>query len=191
MKKRSLITWLTLAGLGYLVYKVLTQPSATGTISEQIQNLSEDIVNTVTPGAWAQSSQAQIYVPYINSVEAQNNIPPNLLARIAYEESHFRQDIVTGAVTSPAGAVGLMQLMPQYFPGAGQDWQADVNTAAALLVSLYKQFGDWQLAVAAYNDGAGNIRSILAGNKSMPAETRNYVSDIMADVPVSGSLVNV
>ncbi len=178
------------AGLGYVVYKVLITPSATGTFTEKLSNFWSGVVNMVTPGAWLTSGNASTYVPYINSVESDLGIPQNLLARIAYEESHFRTDIVTGAVKSSAGAVGLMQLMPQYFPGAGANWQADVRTAGNLLVSLYQKYGDWQLAIAAYNDGQGNIDGYLAGTRSLPLETQQYVADIVGDVPVAGSMVD-
>jgi soluble lytic murein transglycosylase-like protein len=180
-------------GLGYLAYKVLTQPSATGTITEQISNFGDDLMNTVSPGAWKTSNNAQIYVPFINSAEMQLGIPQDLLARIAYQESHFRADIVSGSVTSPAGAIGLMQLMPQYFPGAGANWQQDVISAGNELNSLYARFHDWQLAVAAYNWGQGNLNSYLAnpGTISMPTETSKYVAEVIADVPISGSLVSV
>jgi hypothetical protein len=48
-------------------------------------------------------------------------------------------------------------------------------------------FTDWTLALAAYNDGQGNVRAYLAGNRALPAETLNYVSDVLADVPVPGA----
>ncbi len=178
------------AGLGYVVYRVLITPSVTGTVAEKLSNFWSGVVNMVTPGAWLTSGNASTYVPYINSVESDLGIPQNLLARIAYEESHFRTDIVTGAVKSSAGAVGLMQLMPQYFPGAGANWQADVRTAGNLLVSLYQKYGDWQLAIAAYNDGQGNIDGYLAGTHPLPLETQQYVADIVGDVPVAGSMVD-
>jgi soluble lytic murein transglycosylase-like protein len=193
--RRSPLLWLFAVGGAYLAYRVLTQPSASGTLSEQVSNLGEDIVNTVSPGAWKSSAKAQQYVPYINDVETYLGIPPDLLARIAYEESHFRDDIVSGIVKSPVGAVGLMQLMPQYFPGAGVNWQTDVQTAGSDLVSLFKQFNDWQLAVAAYNWGPGNVRHWLSkggySGGALPTETSKYVTQILADVPLAGALVNV
>jgi soluble lytic murein transglycosylase-like protein len=48
-------------------------------------------------------------------------------------------------------------------------------------------FGDWGLAVAAYNDGQGNVNKYLAGTRALPAETLAYVSDVLSDVPVSGA----
>lgn len=115
----------------------------------------------------------------IATTEQALGIPAGLLARIAQQESHFRPDIISGATRSTAGAVGLMQLMPKDFPGAGRDAKADIGTAGAYLTKLYHQFGTWELAVAAYNDGPGNIRKVLAGKKSLPDETRNYEASVL------------
>jgi membrane-bound lytic murein transglycosylase D len=63
------------------------------------------------------------------------------------------------------------------------------------LVSLYTRFGDWQVAIAAYNWGGGNVHHeyVAAANTyilaDMPAETQNYVKQIVGDVPVPGALV--
>lgn len=114
----------------------------------------------------------------IAATETQLGIPAGLLARIAEQESHFRPDIISGKTKSKAGAVGLMQLMPQFFPGAGKSAEADIFTAGKELRRLYKVFGDWSKAVAAYNDGEGNIKKVLAGKKTLPEETRKYLAAV-------------
>lgn len=156
-----------------------------------LQTLYENAVNALGISNWMSTGEGPQYVPILNATETQYGIPPNLLARIAYQESHFRPDIISGATRSPAGAVGIMQLMPQYFPNAGASPESDIDTAGNLLSQLYNQFQDWQVAVAAYNDGAGNIQAYLNGTKTLPAETQNYVAGVIADVPVSGSLIEV
>jgi len=133
------------------------------------------------------------YLPLINGMESALKIPANLLARIAYQECSWRPEVINGTVKSPAGAVGMFQLMPQYFPNAGVSVAADCASAAGLLSSLYKRFGDWQLAIAAYNWGGGNVHHEMATDgvpelADMPAETQNYVRKIVADVPVPGVL---
>lgn len=189
MKGARLWLWLGLGGLAYLVYKVWTQPTATGTVSEAVSNLGADIVNTLSPGAWKTSGNAPKYVPYINQVERNLGIPPDLLARMGYQESHFRDDIISGAVKSSAGAVGMFQLLPQYFPSAGVNWQTDAYTAGSYLVQLFNQFKDWSIAVGAYNFGPGNMTKYLAGSKQMPNETSTYIAQVFADVPMTGALV--
>lgn len=139
--------------------------------------------------SWKTEGDAATYLPTLEDAERAHGIPTDLLSRIAYQESHWRADIVSGTTRSPAGAVGLMQLMPQDFPGAGVAWPTDVQTAAKLLSRLYAHFQDWQLAVAAYNDGQGNIQAYLDGSRTLPTETALYVKNVIADVPVAGLLV--
>ncbi len=84
---------------------------------------------------------------------------------------------------------------PVYDPAAGQDPTADIETAAELLASLYARFADWQAAVAAYNWGGGNVHHEYIVDRDryfladMPEETQRYVKAIVADVPITGSLI--
>lgn len=93
----------------------------------------------------------------------------------------------------------------QFIPGTGKDyglaqnWWYDgrrdvisaTNAALNYLEKLYAMFGDWQLALAAYNWGEGAVSRAIARNEAaglptdylslnMPAETRNYVPKLMA-----------
>jgi membrane-bound lytic murein transglycosylase D len=84
--------------------------------------------------------------------------------------------------------------MPKYFPYAGLSWAADAASAGDLLAALYKRFGDWQLAIAAYNWGQGNVHHEMASDgvpqlADMPTETQRYVTQIVGDVPVPGILL--
>lgn len=127
-----------------------------------------------TPDQWQKRNLLQT----IAATETQLGIPAGLLARVAEQESHFRPDIISGKTKSSRGAVGLMQLMPQYFPGAGQSPERDIATAGKELIRLHQVFGDWTKAVAAYNDGEGNIKRVLAGKKQLPEETRKYLAAV-------------
>ena len=122
-------------------------------------------------------------------------IPTDLLARLAYQECRFRRDIIDGTTKSAAGAVGIMQLLPEDFPDAGKDPVADIAKGAAYLVRLHDRFHDWQIALAAYNWGPGNVDKCLrleGGNLSnMPIETQDYVVDIASDVRIKGFLFDV
>ena len=192
LDRKELATVAILGVGGYILYQYwLNQGlSTTATIGDALQTIGENAMNTLGLASWKTVGQGPTYVPYLNQAEQQYGIPTDLLARIAYQESHFRQDIITGGPNS-AGAIGLMQLEQQYYPNAGADPVADIQTAAQALVADYNTFGHWQLAVAAYNDGAANVKGILAGTHVMPDETRNYVDQVFADVPVQGSLVAV
>lgn len=130
---------------------------------------------------WKSASNADKYVPLLNAAERRYGIPTDLLARLAYQESHWRNDIVTGAYRSAAGAVGLMQIVPKYHPGVDPlNVSASVDYAARYLKQLYAQFKSWKLAVAAYNAGPGNVQKY--GGVPPFAETQKYVSDIFGDL---------
>jgi soluble lytic murein transglycosylase-like protein len=166
---------------------------AIGILIWQSQNIG-DAVNAELNG-WQTVEQGPVWVPVINEAETAAGIPANLLARMAYQESHFRPDVISGETVSSAGALGILQLMPQYFstvqvaiPFTTADTIAQISQAAQQLASLYTTFNDWTLAVAGYNAGAGTIQKYVAGTGALPAETAAYVADVIADVPVSGAL---
>ena len=130
---------------------------------------------------WLQNKNTPKYLPLLNAAEDQFGIPHNLLARQAYEESHFRDDIVSGATISSAGAQGIMQLIPAYYPGVNPlDVGAAINAAAQSMVNYFNQFGSWRLALAAYNAGPGNVQKY--GGIPPFADTQSYVNDIMTDL---------
>jgi len=59
-----------------------------------------------------------------------------------------------------------------------------ITQAAQEMQRLYGVYGDWGLALAAYNDGEGNVNSYLNGSRQLPQETIDYVTGILADVPL-------
>ena len=142
---------------------------------------------------WKEEGEGPTWIPTLNAAEDKYGIPRDLLARIAYQESHFRADIISGSVVSPAGAVGIMQLLPRFFPGAGQSPQADIDTAAKYLCDLYARFKDWTVAVAAYNWGPGSVHQALAKGETLaqfPKETSDYVTDVCGDTNITGVLLS-
>ncbi len=121
---------------------------------------------------------------------------PTELALLPFIESAFNPQAV-----SSAKAAGMWQFMPAtgtYFDlkqNAFRDDRRAVleSTRAALdyLQKLYRMFGDWELALAAYNWGEGSVSRALARNKAaglgltytdlnMPTETRYYVPKLQA-----------
>lgn len=121
---------------------------------------------------------------------------PTELALLPYIESAFNPQAV-----SSAKAAGMWQFMPatgKYFDlkqNVFRDDRRDVlaSTRAALdyLQKLHGMFGDWHLALAAYNWGEGSVGRAIARNKkaglgtryedlNMPAETRLYVPKLQA-----------
>lgn len=124
------------------------------------------------------------YVTALHRAEAANGIPRGMLVRLAYQESRFRQDIISGAVKSSAGALGIMQIVPRWHPGVDPlDPFASISYAAGYLARLKRKFGTWERALQAYNWGEGNLSRWLAGEiATMPSETRNYSAQILADL---------
>lgn len=118
---------------------------------------------------------------------------PEVLVWQAEAESSFNP-----AARSPAGAVGLFQFMKATAKEQGLavgpvderlDGEKCAGAAARYLKSLHGRFGDWRLALAAYNAGPARVSRLLkeAGGRRyedvaerLPAETRMYVPKIEA-----------
>lgn len=147
-----------------------------------------NLLTSSWPANWL--SVGQCYVPTLNQIEQQYGLPANLLCGVAYQESTFNP----AAVNESSGATGMFQLLPQYYPNAGQSWQADAASAAQALSGYYNQFGNWQDALAAYDWGPGNLSKSGPTTTTccLPTETQNYVRAIAAAVPgVCGPFFNV
>jgi hypothetical protein len=119
-------------------------------------------------------SPRQAICQTIEDAAAANGLPFGFLARLLWTESGFRS-----GVTSPAGAEGIAQFMPETAAERGladpRDPQEAIRHAARLLVELTRQFGNLGLAAAAYNAGAARVAKWLQGASGLPIETQIYV----------------
>jgi len=140
-------------------------------------------------------SRSSRYLFYIVE-EVERRKMPMELALLPFIESAFNPEAF-----SRAKASGMWQFMP----ATGKDFKLTQNvfrderrdviqsTDAALdyLQRLHKMFGDWELALAAYNWGEGNVSKAIKRNQAkklptdyaslkMPDETRNYVPKLLA-----------
>lgn len=142
--------------------------------------------------SWKLVGEGPKWLPVITDVEVSLNIPAGLLARMAFQESSFRPEVIYGTKASKPGALGILQMMPQYFdcvrrpiPFSDDAVRTQIIRAGQYLIQLHERFGDWAEALAAYNFGPGNEQKYLDHKISgLPQETVNYVTEILADVPV-------
>ncbi|MGH9738084.1 MAG: LysM peptidoglycan-binding domain-containing protein [Candidatus Acidiferrales bacterium] len=140
------------------------------------------------------------YDAMIRRVLKQEGLPQDLIY-LAQAESAFQPDAV-----SRAGARGLWQFMPfdgekydldrSYWTDERSDPEKSTHAAAQYLRNLYGMFGDWYLAMAAYNSGPMTVaRAVqrtgyadywqLQKMRALPVETQNYVPIIIALALVS------
>lgn len=134
-------------------------------------------------------AKAAYYFPMIEAQLAKHNIPLEMKYLVIVESA------LDPNAKSPVGATGLWQFMYQ----TGKQFDLKVSSyvdersdpvkateaACKFLNALYKTFNDWDLALAAYNSGPGNVSKAIrrAGGHTnywnirhfLPAETANYV----------------
>jgi soluble lytic murein transglycosylase-like protein len=144
---------------------------------------------------WLQSANAKKWGPALAAAERKYGIPAGLLSRQAQEESGFQSSVIDGTQASSAGALGILQLMPQYFssvnvpiPFSDQDVLNQIDQAASYDARLYREFGNWADALDAYNWGPGAVSNWIANGSDptqLPQQTSNYSSQILADVPAA------
>ena len=126
-----------------------------------------------TGTAWidALPERGRSWAPEITTAAERYDLDPRLLASLVWTESAFRTDAV-----SPAGALGLGQLMPGTAAGLGVDPHDPVQNldgAARYLREQLDTFGRVDHALAAYNAGPGRVHR----SQGVPniAETQAYV----------------
>lgn len=138
---------------------------------------------------------AQELVPKLKPIFASERVPPELVW-VAEVESSFNPD-----ACSPVGAAGLFQLMPATAKrfGLSRSWFRDqryqpepsARAAAKYFRYLHQEFGDWRLALAAYNSGEGTVQRLLEKHKArsfdaiatrLPAETQMFVPKVEATI---------
>src|SRR5207248_1064030 len=135
------------------------------------------------------------YRDMIERVLREEGVPQDLIY-LAQAESGFQP-----LAMSRASARGMWQFMSSRAAGYGlqrnwwlderQDPEKSTRAAARHLKDLYKEFGDWYLAMAAYNSGPMNVQQAvrrtgfadfweLYKRNVLPKETKNYVPIILA-----------
>jgi membrane-bound lytic murein transglycosylase D len=138
------------------------------------------------------------YSNLMRSILRENNAPEELIYLSMIESG------LDPKISSWAGAIGLWQFMPATGSAYGlyyddntddkRDVEKATDAAARHLKDLYKTFGDWYLALAAYNCGAGRVSGAVSKSGTsdywtvreyLPKETRNYVPQFIACALIS------
>lgn len=126
-----------------------------------------------------QANRLARYAPVIQECSRKYQVPVPLICAVILQESGGNPKAV-----SPAGAKGLMQLMPQTARRFGVtnvfDPRQNIDGGTQYLRFLMDRFkGDYRLVLAGYNAGEHNVEKY--GNKVPPfAETKNYVPSVLA-----------
>jgi hypothetical protein len=165
-------------------------PAAAASIFGELppQAAPEEVdISQYLPQAQPMQGRSSSYDEAFQQAESQYGLPSGLLSTIGFHESRFNPNAV-----SPAGAEGLMQLMPPTAKEYGvnaRDPYASIDAAGKKMSGLVKYYnGDMAKAVAAYNYGEGNLNRAIrkAGDNwisAVPRETQFYVSKVLGGQP--------
>lgn len=127
-------------------------------------------------------SRRRLYFRHVAAAACEAGVPVRLFDALVAHESRYQP-----FARSPAGAMGMAQLMPgtASYLGVSDPWDPVENLrgGARYLREQLNRFGSWHLALAAYNAGPGNVDK--HGGIPPFAETRSYVRTILASL--SGS----
>lgn len=131
----------------------------------------------------AQADEVSRWKVYIGEASARFGIPSSWIEEVMRAESAGMTELGGRAITSPAGAMGLMQLMPATWSdmrtvlGLGtdpHDPRDNILAGTYYLKLMHDRFG-YPGLFAAYNAGPGRYGAALAGKARLPAETRAYL----------------
>ncbi|CAB4147612.1 LT_GEWL domain containing protein [uncultured Caudovirales phage] len=121
---------------------------------------------------------------HFNAASTTYGVPIPLIKAVAGTESMFNPNAV-----SPAGAGGVMQIMPGTAADLGVTNRFDVgqsiNKGTAYLKQQMDRFGNLDHALVAYNWGPGNAEKWVAAGANpaaLPAETRNYITKVKSNL---------
>jgi hypothetical protein len=132
------------------------------------------------------SDLVERWTPFVKEAARRFNIAEDWIMAVMRMESGGRTELAGKPITSKAGAMGIMQMMPDTYKdmrnqyGLGSDPydpHDNVLAAAAYLKWLHGKYG-YPKMFAAYNAGPGTLEAQMAGKGKLPAETQAYVKGI-------------
>jgi soluble lytic murein transglycosylase-like protein len=151
------------------------------------QSLASDV--TAAVAGWQNAGSGPTWMPVLNAAEVQYDLPQNMLAAVAYQESSFIENVIRGITPSGDGlSLGIMQLQTQFYPalvGPGvpvpyqdSDVENQINMAASVFANNFQALGSWPETIAAWNQG-------LSGVQNNGITSTSYVANILANAPAA------
>lgn len=151
-------------------------------------NLTSAAVRAETIVQFDQETTARLQAlqPFIDQASDRFGVPEVWIRAVISAESGGRTTVNGEPITSPAGAIGPMQVMPQTFDelrlryGLGPDPadpEQNILAGTAYLKELYERFGRAGI-FAAYNAGPELYQAYLDGHLPLPDETRVYLATL-------------
>ena len=124
--------------------------------------------------------------PYVTEASKRFDVPERWIREVMHQESGGRLYSGSGLTTSPVGAMGLMQVMPETYDmlraryslgDDAYDPHNNILAGTAYVREMYDLYGSPGF-LAAYNAGPGRLDDYLTRNRPLPLETRRYVASI-------------
>jgi soluble lytic murein transglycosylase-like protein len=155
-------------------YRALIRPPVPGALEGKPRRPSR-IEASEWEGIAIYSGDSGVYQDMARAAARRHNVPEDLFLRLVRTESNFRP-----TARSNKGAIGLAQIMPftaQHLGIDPHDPKENLEGGARYLSQQYRRFGDWRLALAAYNAGPEAVEQY----HGVPpyAETQQYVKAIL------------
>jgi soluble lytic murein transglycosylase-like protein len=155
-------------------YRALIRPPVPGSLAGQPRRPTR-LQTDDWAGIPIYSGASGVYQDMARAAARKHRVPEDLFLRLVRTESGFRPTAV-----SSKGAIGLAQLMPFTARQLGvnpHDPTQNLEGGARYLSQQYRRFGDWRLALAAYNAGPEAVERY----RGVPPykETQNYVRAIL------------
>jgi soluble lytic murein transglycosylase-like protein len=117
-------------------------------------------------------------------------VDPAIAVAVALHESGGNQYRNDGSlVRGRSGEIGIFQLMPATALALGvkhpEDAAQNIDGGVRYLAAMYQRYGDWKLALAAYNAGPGNVDKYINGDfNAVPQSSWTYAASILSDAGV-------
>jgi len=155
--------------------------TTTGSSAAASASKTSTAATTTKPAATGKKSiipaKERVYDELIDKYGKKYDIDTDFIRAIIKQESSFNPN-----AKSSAGAMGLMQLMPETAKSYGvsdpYNPEQNIDAGVRMLKDLSKQFnGEKEMILAAYNWGSGNLTKY--GYEKRPKETRNYIEKVM------------